>query len=309
MANPLSLPALPLDAWEQSKVTLNFFVQIVGKVRLNLAPRKNHWWYITLHVSSSGLTTRSIPFDNGLHSFEIVLNFLDHKVELTTSRHEKYSFPLEDGLSVASFYKKLMGLLQKIGLEPEISDKPIDLPSTASFGEIEAYHTYQPEYVERFWRILLWVDDVFKEFSGRFYGKTCPVHLYWHHMDLTVTRFSGNRAPAVDPGARIIEKDAYSHEVISFGFWAGDENVRDCAFYSYTHPSPEGLGEAPLLPEAANWVDSNGSPMAILMYEDVRTSDDPRSVLLSFLESTYQAGAKRAGWPVEDLTVPALNDL
>ena len=272
-------------------------------------PRKNHWWYVTLYVSPTGLTTHPIPFDDDLHTFEITFNFIEHRVELTTSRNEQASFPLQDGLSVASFYKQMHDLLKDIGVILEINDKPVDLPSEASFQDIETFSAYQPEYIDRFWRALTWVDNIFKEFSGRFYGKTCPVHVYWHHMDLTVTRFSGNRAPVVDPNARLIEKDAYSHEVISFGFWAGDENTRSAAFYSYTHPSPEGLDQEPLQPKEAIWVDSNGSPMAILMYEDVRTADDPKQALLDYLESAYQAGAKRAGWDIEDLTVPSLSTM
>ncbi len=305
----MSLPALPLDQWEQSKITLNFFLQVAGKIRLNLMPRKNHWWYVTFYVSSTGLTSHPIPLQDGLHTFEISFNFIKHQVELSTSRGEIHSFPLEDGLIVAAFYQKISGLLKKIGIELEINGSPIDMPSQAHFKDIEEYHAYKPEYVERFWRALTWVDHVFKEFSGRFYGKTCPVHVYWHHMDLAVTRFSGKRAPAVDPGARLIEKDAYSHEVISFGFWAGDENVRGAAFYAYTHPSPEGLDQEPLLPSTASWQDSNGSPMGMLMYDDVRNADDPKQALLDFLESAYQAGAKLANWDIEGMTVPALDEL
>ena len=163
--------------------------------------------------------------------------------------------------------------------------------------------------MERFWRILQWVDGVFNEFSGRFYGKTCPVHLYWHHMDLTVTRLSGRQGPALPEGKSLAEKDAYSHEVISFGFWAGDASVRGPAIYSYTYPAPEGLDQEPLLPAAASWVDSNGSPMALLMYDDLRAAPDPRTVLLDFLESSYRAGARLAGWRIEELAVPSLDAL
>ena len=309
MPKKIALPSLPLEEWEQSKITLNYFLQVVGKVRLHLMPRKNHWWYVTFYLSPCGLTTHPIPLDNGLNTFEITFNFIHHRVELITSRGEQDHFNLENGLSVAAFYQKILGMLAKVGLELEINEIPIDMPSDASFADITEFDSYQREHIEKFWRVLTWVDHVFKEFSGRFYGKTCPVHLYWHHMDLTVTRFSGNRAPSVDPGSRVIEKDAYSHEVISFGFWAGDENVRGAAFYSYTHPSPEGLNEEPLMPARAQWVDSNGSPMATVMYEDIRNASDPKKSLLDFLESAYQAGAKRANWDVEDFNVPPLHAL
>ena len=155
----------------------------------------------------------------------------------------------------------------------------------------------------------MWVDGVFKEFGGRFYGKTSPVHLYWHHMDLVLTRFSGARGPALAPDIRLSDKDAYSHEVVSSGFWAGDDTVRGAAFYTYAYPSPDGIDAEPLQPPAAAWVDSNGSPMALLMYDDLRQTADPRQALLDFLESTYQAGARLAGWDVEAFTTPPLADL
>ncbi len=150
MHNRLTLPELPLDAWEQSKITLNFFLQIAGKIRLGLMPRKNHWWYLTLYVSPRGLTTHAIPFDDGFSTFEITFNFLQHQVELHTSKGDTHSFPLRDGLSVAAFYAQMFELLKKIGVELEIIDKPIDMPLDTPFSEIETYNSYQPAYVEKF---------------------------------------------------------------------------------------------------------------------------------------------------------------
>ncbi|MEQ9438962.1 MAG: DUF5996 family protein [Cyclobacteriaceae bacterium] len=302
------LPDLPLSAWEDTKMTLHLYVQIVGKIRLRLTPRKNHWWYLTLYVSPKGLTTHAIPYGN--ETFEITFNFLRHQLELVSSRGEEAMIPLQDGLSVADFYRQLQTILRQWDIEVSIVNKPFDVSSIDKpFDQITEHASYNAEYVERFWRIMLWVDGVFKEFSGRSYSKTCPVHLYWHHMDLTVTRFSGRKGPALTPNMRISDKDAYSHEVISFGFWAGDDTVREPAFYVYAYPSPEGLDQQPIQPAAAQWVDSNGSPMALLMYEALRKEPDPRQALLNFLESTYQAGARLAGWEVKDLTVPPLEDL
>jgi hypothetical protein len=303
------LPELPLDAWEDTKMTVHLFAQIVGKIRLKMMPRKNHWWSVTLYASPTGLTTHPIPYADGFETFEITLNLLAHRLELVTSRGESEAFPLEQGLSVAEFHRELFDALERYGIRPHILDKPYDLPATKPFSEITEYASYQPEYVERYWRIMLWVNGVFEEFSGRFYGKTCPVHLYWHHMDLAVTRFSGKKEPPLSPDRTIADKDAYTHEVISFGFWAGDENVRAPAFYSYTFPSPEGLDKEPLSPGAATWADVGGSPMAMLMYDDLRREADPRKALLDYLESAYQAGAKLAGWDIEALTVPPLSDL
>jgi len=303
------LPELPLEAWEETKTTLHLFLQIVGKIRMAMMPRKNHWWNLTLYVSPRGLTTHAIPFDDGFATFEMTLDFVGHRLAIVTSRGEAVAFPLGDGLSVAGFHARLFRALADLGIHPRIVGRPFDLPVTKPFAEIEEYASYQREHVERFWRILLWVDGVFKEFSGRFYGKTCPVHLYWHHMDLTVTRFSGRRGPAVPAGKSVAEKDAYSHEVVSFGFWAGDATVRAPAFYSYTYPAPQGLDREPLSPRAAGWADSNGSPMALLMYDDLRATPDPRAALLDFLESSYRGGARLAGWDVDDLTVPPLSAL
>jgi hypothetical protein len=172
------LPELPLDAWEGSKTTLHLFAQIVGKIRLKMMPRKNHWWNTTLYVSPTGLTTHSIPYADGFGTFEISLNLLAHRMVLVTSRGESEAFPLEQGLSVAEFHRRLFDLLERCGIHPHILDKPYDLPVTKPFSEITEHASYQREYVERYWRIMLWVNGVFEEFSGRFYGKTCPVHLY-----------------------------------------------------------------------------------------------------------------------------------
>ncbi len=305
-----TLPQLPLDVWEKSKITLHLYMQIVGKIRLGMMPRKNHWWYVTLYVCPRGFTTYGIPFDDGFHTFEITFNLIDHQLEVVTSRGESGSIALKNGLSVAQFYHDLFAVLQEFGIQTSILDKPYDIPGIETpFSEITEYASYQKEYVERFWRVMMWVDGVFKEFSGRSFGKTCPVHLYWHSFDLAVTRFSGKKGPDLNPEMRISDKDAYSHENISFGFWAGDQNVRGAAFYSYTYPSPEGLDKEPLKPTIAQWVDSNGSPMAVLMYDDLRTQTNPRQALLDFLESAYQAGAKLAHWDIEAMTVPPLTEL
>jgi hypothetical protein len=306
------LPELPLEAWEQSKITLHLYTQIVGKIRLKLMPRKNHWWNITLYVNARGITTHAMPYQEG-ETCEIQFNFLTHHLEVYTSLGGYESFALQDGLSVAEFETQLFACLHRLGVEVHIVESPFSYPDahpiTKYFSELTEFARYQPDYIVRFWQILRWVDAVFQEFSGRFYGKTCPVHIYWHHLDLTVTRFSGKRGPALPGTMRLSDKDAYTHEVISFGFWAGDEVTRFPAFYSYTYPAPDGLTSEPLQPNAAQWTEFNGSPMALLPYDAVRTSDNPRQTLLDFLESAYQAGAKRAHWNIADFTVPDLTAL
>ncbi len=302
------LPELPLDAWENSKMTLHLMLQIIGKIRLGVMPRKNHWWYITEYVSAKGITTNEMPYNDGQDLFEILLNLQEHKLEITTSQGAYISFELK-GISVASFYEQLFQHLHELNISVEILDKPFDMAVDTPFKDITEYVYENEEYIQRFWRIMIWISGVFKEFSGRFYGKTCPVHIYWHHMDLTVTRFSGRKGPPIGSDWRISDKDAYTHEVISFGFWAGDESVREPAFYSYTYPSPEGLEKEPLNPDYANWIISNGSPMAFITYNDLRNSNDPHKDLLDFMESSYQAGAKLAKWDFAANAVPSLDEM
>jgi hypothetical protein len=310
MSNQFSLPPLPLEEWEPTKITLHLYLQILGKIQLALMPRKNHWWNITDLVSPIGITTHDIPYADEKETFQITLNITQHRLEVCTSKKEYESFSTQDGLSVAEFYKKLFAIFEKLNIKVKIIASPYDVPAeTKPFSQINNFHFYRAEYVERYWRILVWVSQVFNKFSGRCYGKTSPVQLYWHHMDLTVTRFSGRKAPALPDGATTANKDAYSHEVISFGFWAGDEKMRGPAFYSYTYPSPEKLDQEILEPSAAKWVDNNGSPMALLMYDDIYDKENAEELLLNFLESAYTAGATLAGWSMEDLKVPDLKNL
>lgn len=292
-----AFPPLPLAPWEASKDTLHLYLQIVGKVRLQLMPPRNHWWNVTLYITSRGLSTGPMPYR--FFTLEMEFDLIEHQLRLHTSTGATEAITLQDGLSVATFYQQVMKALQVLGVQVSILAKPYDNKSSIPFAEDHSHATYHPEQVHRYWRVLVTVDQVLKAFSGRFYGKTCPVHLYWHHLDLAVTRFSGKAVP-VKPEASTVEKGAYSHEVISFGFWPGDDEVRFPAFYAYTYPSPEGLDQEPLQPAQAKWVETNGSPMAVLNYEELRQLDNPQQALLAFLESAYQAGAKRAGWPIED---------
>ncbi len=291
-----SFPEMPLDAWRPTKNTLHLFCQIVGKIRLAMHPRINHWWHVPLYVSPRGLTTRTIPYTGG--NFEIEFDFKTDKLEIRTSDGAVEDFALYDGLTVADFYQSLFSNLAKLDIEPDIKPIPYEAPSTTPFSEDTENKSYDKEYVERFHQILVAVDDAFQEFRGRFVGKSTPVHMFWHSFDLALTRFSGKRVTPRD-GAGMVEREAYSHEVISFGFWFGDDKtVPAPAFYSYTAPEPVGLADEPLSPASAKWAESNGAHMALLMYDDARVSDDPHGVILEFLESAYMAGAKRANWDV-----------
>ena len=298
--NQITFPEIPLAAWRLTKNTLHLYLQIVGKIRLTMHPRINHWWHVPLYVSPRGLTTRTIPHNGG--SFEIEFDFRDHELKIHTSDGRSEDFALYDGLRVADFYSSIFSNLSKLGIEPNIKAVPYEAPSTIPFAEDTKNSSYDKEYVERFHKTLVAVDDIFEEFRGRFTGKSTPVHLFWHSFDLALTRFSGKRVTPRE-GAGMVEREAYSHEVISFGFWFGDDKVPAPAFYSYTAPEPSGLADETLSPASASWQEANGSHMALLMYENVRTSANPQETALAFLESAYQAGAKQAGWNADDLTL------
>ena len=294
------LPDIPLENWRATKNTLHLYLQIVGKIRLTLHPRLNHWWHVPLYVSPRGLTTGTIPFAGG--NFEIEFDFKGHELKILTSDGRTEDFALYDGLTVADFYASVFANLAKLGINPEIKGIPYEAPSKTPFADDTENKSYDKEYVERFHKILVAVDDIFEDFRGRFIGKSTPVHLFWHSFDLALTRFSGKAVPP-RKGAGMVEREAYSHEVISFGFWFGDDKgVPAPAFYSYTAPEPAGLTDEPLQPDAAGWNTAKGA-MALLMYDDVRNMKNPRETVLEFLESAYQAGAKRADWNIGDFVL------
>lgn len=287
------LPPLPLEAWRPTKDTLHLYAQVVGKVRLATTPLRNHWWNVPLYVDVRGLTTRRLH--HGDTTFGIDFDFIDHELRVRTDRGTIEGFALHDGLSVAEFHDRLMALLRDVGVEVAIRAEPFGVPMTTPFAEDREHAAYDADAVARWWRIAGWADRVLEGFSGWFCGKTSPVHLYWHSFDLAVTRFSGRRAPAL-PEADPVTREAYADEVISFGFWAGDHQIAEPAFYSYTAPEPAGLAEAPLEPAEAFWAPAGAGHMALLRYEDVRASADPQETLLRFLRSAYRAGAAAAGW-------------
>ena len=307
------LPELPLAEWEATRDTLHLWVQIVGKVRLASTPPRNHWWHVPLYVDVRGLTTRRMHAANGV-TFEIDFDLIDHRLVVATNQGAVTSFQLVDGLSVAEFDETLHTSLAGLGVDVPIRENPFGVPTTTPFPGDREHASYDRDAVERFWRILAWTDGVFEEFAGWYCGKSSPVHLFWHSLDLALTRFGGRRAPP-KPGADAVTREAYSHELVSFGFWAGDRSVREPTYYSYTAPEPAGIRERPLRPEQASWSELYGGTMALLPYEAVRSAADPRATLLAFLESAYQAGAGESGWDTDALQsswcppAPQLSDL
>ena len=293
------LPELPLADWEATKNTLHLWVQIVGKVRMASTPPRNHWWHVPLYVDARGLTTRRMHAGDGV-AFEIDFDFIDHRLVIATNQGALSSFELVDGLSVAEFDEALHARLAELDIDVAIRETPFGVPMTTPLDVDREHASYDRDAVERFWRILEWTDGVFEEFAGWYCGKTSPVHLFWHSFDLALTRFGGRRAP-VNPDLDPVNRETYSHELVSFGFWAGDPRVPEPSYYSYTFPEPAGLRERPLRPDEAIWGELNGGALALLGYETVRTAVDPRATLLAFLESAYQAGADESGWDQREL--------
>jgi Family of unknown function (DUF5996) len=286
----LPLPELRLADWRSTKDTLHLYAQIVGKIRLATTAPRNHWWNVPLYVDVRGLTTRRLH--HGETTFDITLDFVQHSLVVRTADGYTKSFRLDAGLPVADFDARIHETLSDLGVDVAIKEEPFGVPMRTPFPEDVEHASWDRDAVERFWRILDWSDSVFEEFSGWFNGKTSPVHLFWHSFDLAVTRFSGR--PARSISADRVTREAYSHEVISFGFWPGDDNLGDAAYYSYTAPEPDGLREQPL--PVGEWVESGGGSLAVLPYEAVRGARDPRTTLLVFCQGAYEAGARLAGW-------------
>ena len=286
----MNLPELHLGDWRPTKDTLHLYVQIVGKIKLATAPPRNHWWNVPLYVDVRGLTTRRLH-SRGM-TFEISFDFVDHALIVQTADGRTRSFELRSGESVAEFDARVHAVLRELGIDVEIREEPFGVAMTTPFPKDIEHASWDRDAIERFSRILDWSDSVFEEFSGWFSGKTSPVHLFWHGLDLAVTRFSGRLGATLD--ADPVTQEAYSHEVISFGFWAGDDTVGDATYYSYTAPEPEALRGQPL--SCGEWIEYGSGSLAVLPYEMVRGARDPRSTLLAFCQSAYEAGARLAGW-------------
>jgi len=292
-------PSLPFDVWTPSRVTMHLRLQVIGKIRKALMPPRNHWWHVALYLSPNGFTTRPMPTGDG-RLVEIEIDVREDAVRVRPSDAAPVSLAVTDGQSIATFYAKLMEALADVGVAVEIQPTPFDMPSTIPFAEDETHDAYDADAVRRFWRVLTQIQPIFQRFQGRFLGKDTPVHLFWHSLDLAYTRFSGRPGPPL-PDADPVTQEAYSHEVISFGFWAGDDSYPQPAFYSYTYPEPENLTDEPLSPEGAVWRTQESGSSAIFPYEEMRSADSPAAALDAFLENAYAVGAKLAGWDRERL--------
>jgi len=295
ISHPDLWPELPLAAWQDTYATLHMWTQIVGKVRLALSPRMNHWWEVPLYVNARGLTTSPIPC--GQCMFEIQFDFIEHKLTIQTDHLASRTLALKPQ-SVADFYREFMSALDALGIPVKIWRMPVEIPNPIPFDQDTKHASYDPEFANRFWRILVASDAVLKEFRAEFIGKSSPVHFFWGSFDLAVTRFSGRRAPE-RVGADSITREAYSHEVISCGFWPGGGDVQEAAYYAYAAPEPEGFAKREVKPPEA-YYDTHMKEF-LLPYEAVRIASSPHDTLIAFARSTYEVGADLGKWPRHDL--------
>jgi hypothetical protein len=287
-------PPLPYQDWEPTKQTLHRYTQIVGKIRMALVPFRNHWWHVTLRPATRGLTTGPMPY--GPREVEILLDLLDHRLVVSTSDGQDRDLPLGRRPACADFYGDLFSALHEVGVEVDIHPEPFDLGDSPAFADDRVHDSYDADAVTRYWRVLAGTQHVLAEFASRFNGKVSPIQLFWHSFDLAYARYSGRPAP-VPAEADPVTAEAYSHEVVAFGFWPGDERRTPYpAFYSYTAPEPAGLAAQPLSPPQAQWQDTGSGHLAILPYDVMRAEPEPHRALLAFYESAYRAGAQSAGW-------------
>ena len=284
------LPALPFESWKDTVATLHMWAQIVGKVRLKLCPLVNHWWNVPFYITARGMTTSVMPYEQ--RDIEVQFDFIEHKILIETSEGRVVAMAMAPQ-SVADFYKKFMAALSELGVSVHIWTMPCEIPNPTPFETDYVHAAYDPEAAHKFWRILVWVDQIFKEFRAGFQGKASPVHFFWGSFDLAVTRFSGRPAPE-RPGADSITREAYSHEVSSAGFWPGGGNIKGPAFYSYAAPEPPGFADQHVRPQAAFYHPQMKE--FLLMYDDVRTAPSPKDALMDFLQSTYNAAADLGKW-------------
>src|SRR5579862_3334173 len=296
---PDLLPAMPFDSWKDTLATLHMWTQVVGKVRLKLCPLVNHYWNVTFYVTARGMTTSAMPFQNGTvpGNIEVRFDFIDHQLALETSAGRHVAIALK-AQSVADFYNVFMNALAELGVDAKIWTTPCEVPDPIPFEKDRVHAAYDPDAVHKFWRILVWVDQVFKEFRAGFIGKVSPVHFFWGSFDLAVTRFSGRTAPppkGVTPHvASWVMAEAYSHEVSSCGFWPGNGGFGYPAFYVYAYPEPAGYSGVRLRTAEASYNKDLGQ--FILPYDAVRKASDPDALLLEFLQETYAAAADLENW-------------
>lgn len=288
--NAAQWPALPWREWAETADTLHIWTQIVGKTRLELTPLQNHWWNVPLYVTAHGLGTSAMPYGDNV--LDIEFDFVTHELHFRMGSGQAQAMPLR-AQTVADFYKEYQGCLETLGVSVKINPMPVEVSKPVRFDLDTVHKAYDAEYAERFWRVLVQAEKIFRRWGTGFLGKVSPVHFFWGSFDLAVTRFSGRPAPPRE-GADGIQREAYSHEVISAGFWPGNGGYGAAAFYCYAAPVPAGMAEADIQPPAAEWDASLGE--FIFKYDAVRAQASPEDAVMAFIESSYEVAANLAKW-------------
>jgi hypothetical protein len=283
-------PALPYEEWKDTLDTLHMWTQIVGKVKLELVPFLNEWWQVGFTVTARGLTTATIP--SGYRVFQVDFDFIDHRLDIHVSDGGSRSIPLVPR-SVADFYHEFMGALDALGIQVQITTNPVEVENTVPFDQDHIHASYDPEYVSRWWRIVLQVDRLLQRHRSSFVGKSSPVLFWWGSFDLSETRFSGRPAPEREWPTRWMALGG-DQEQSSAGFWPGSGKVHEPALFAYTYPEPPGWSDTTIQPDAAFYHPDVSE--FILPYEEVRRSASPDRMILDFFQSTYEAGTSLAGW-------------
>jgi len=301
MADGGAWPELGWKGWKDTATTLHMWTQIVGKTRLALTPLQNHWWNVPLYVSARGLTTSAIPWRGDV--FEVEFDFREHVLEMRLGSGAGAELRLAQvelkPQSVAAFFAEYKAALASLGIEAKIWPMPVEVSAPVRFDLDTANAAYDRAAVTRFHQVLMRVDAVLKRFATGFQGKISPVHFFWGSFDLCCTRFSG-RVASGPPRPDRMQQEAYSHEVISAGWWPGNGGFGEAAFYCYAAPVPAGLAGKPVQPGA--WDAELGE--FILKYDEVRAAESPEDALMGFLETTYAAGADAARWDRAGLERP-----
>jgi hypothetical protein len=290
MSGAAQWPELAWSDWADTADTLHMWTQIVGKTRLALTPLQNHWWNVPLYVTARGLGTSAMDYEADV--LDIEFDFVAHELHLRMSSGANQTMKLKPR-SVADFYQEYLGCLKELGVTVKIDPMPCELAKPIRFDLDTEHASYDPEYAHRFWQVLAHAEKVFRAWGTGFLGKVSPVHFFWGSFDLAVTRFSGRPAPP-RPEADSIQREAYSHEVISAGFWPGNGGYGTAAFYCYAAPVPDGLADAKIRPDGAGWDKALGE--FVFKYDVVRALTSPEKAVMDFLESSYSAAADVARW-------------
>ncbi len=301
------LHQLQSGGWRESRQLLHLYLQIVGKIRMQLHPKLNHWWHATLAVSSVGWTTGLIPYEN--ECFEIEFNFVTHHLVIKKSEG-KFKLVSLFQPTVKAFHDELFAALTALDIQVTINERPYDftkIKSDALFKDNYSPVEYDPDFSHQLWQAFVEADVAFQIFKGRFIGKSSPVQIFWHTFDLALTFFSGKPAP-FSAGMDSVSKEAYSHEVISFGFWPGDDDIDEPAFYAYVYPEPEQLSQQPLKPREAFWSQQTKGTLAILPFRALANHQPRSQAILDFMESFFERGAEVAGWNGETSRLSPLTD-